>query len=153
MFDCRVTGGTGKCNIFTGGVSPPHQHPTALFRPLPCFIWMCNGKDISPGSKKGNQSCCADCLPYKSKRGRRPCLLISSFNIQSELGEYQLTSTPSLAATRCRCTRSCSSSSWLGCQSRHRMRSMFRAYIVWEGITPWWTCITQRQTCDHADLW
>lgn len=49
----------------------------------------------------------------------------------------QLMSTPSLAARRCRCTWSCSSSSWLGCQRRERMRSMFSAYIVCDGITPW----------------
>lgn len=69
--------------------------------------------------------------------------MISTVNIQSRVAGSQLTSTPSLAARRCRCTWSCSSSSWLGCQSRDRMRSMFRAYIVWEGITPWWTCIRQ----------
>ena len=70
-------------------------------------------------------------------------LMISKVNIQFCVDGSQLTSTPSFTASRCRCTWSCSSSSWLGCQSRDRMRSMFKAYIVWEGITPWWTCIRQ----------
>lgn len=68
----------------------------------------------------------------------RPAVLI-----RSRVGGSQLTSTPSFAARRCRCTWSCSSSSWLGCQSRDRMRSMLRAYMVWEGITPWCTCVRQ----------
>lgn len=54
----------------------------------------------------------------------------------SAVSNSQLMSMPSFAARRCLCTWSCSSSSWLGCQSRERMRSMFRAYMVWEGITP-----------------
>lgn len=41
---------------------------------------------------------------------------------------------PSFVARRCLWMLSCSSSSWLGCQSRARMRSMFRAYMVWDGI-------------------
>uniref|UniRef100_A0A0E9UKM2 Uncharacterized protein n=1 Tax=Anguilla anguilla TaxID=7936 RepID=A0A0E9UKM2_ANGAN len=36
-------------------------------------------------------------------------------------------SRPSLLARCWRCTWSCSSSSWLGCQSLARMRSMLRA--------------------------
>lgn len=70
-------------------------------------------------------------------------LMISTVHLQSCVSGSQLTSMPSLAASRCRWTWSCSSSSWLGCQSRDRMRSMLRAYMVWEGITPWWTCIRQ----------
>lgn len=63
--------------------------------------------------------------------------IIFIVHIQFYVSGSQLTSMPSFAARRCRCTWSCSSSSWLGCQSRDRMRSMLRAYIVWEGITPW----------------
>lgn len=47
----------------------------------------------------------------------------------------QQSDSPSLAASRCLWMLSCSSSSWLGCQSRARMRSTFRAYTVWDGIT------------------
>lgn len=68
-------------------------------------------------------------------------LIIFTVHIEFYVSGSQQTSTPSFAARRCRCTWSCSSSSWLGCQSRDRMRSMLRAYIVWEGITPWWTYI------------
>lgn len=82
-------------------------------------------------------------------------LVMSTVHIQSRVSGSQLTSTPSFAARRCRCTWSCSSSSWLGCQSRDRMRSMLRAYIVWEGITPWWTYSRQmlQRILNHMNFW
>lgn len=83
-----------------------------------------------------NKTFSFSCVQHKVQMMLEPISLMDTAVSLSTVSNSQLTIMPSLAARRCRCTWSCSSSSWLGCQSRERMRSMFRAYMVCEGITP-----------------